>query len=249
MGRHREDLTGRIFGKLRVLEQAEDYVCTSGRRKVRWLCECSCVEKNQVIVYANHLKSGLTQSCGCIVKEKLVQMCKKYNKYDLTGECGVGWTSNTNREFYFDIEDYDKIKDFCWCENITKSGFSKLVSCIHGRTTSMHVVLGFKFHDHIDRNQLNNRKCNLRPATHQENSRNITKPKNNTSGFIGVYLNKKDKKWKATIRVDGKAISLGHYYNKEDAIKARLRAEAQYYGDFAPQRHLFEEYSITQQND
>ena len=123
------------------------------------------------------------------------------------------------------------------------------MSCIHGRTTSMHVVLGFKFHDHIDRNQLNNRKCNLRPATYQENSRNTTKPKNNTSGFIGVYLNKKDKKWKAKISVDGKVISLGHYYSKEDAVKARLKAEARYYGDFAPQRHLFNEYGITIQND
>lgn len=37
--------------------------------------------------------------------------------YDLTGEYGIGWTSNTNKEFYFDIEDYDKIKDYCWYEN------------------------------------------------------------------------------------------------------------------------------------
>lgn len=249
MGRHREDLTGRIFGKLRVLEQAEDYVFSNGRRRVRWLCECSCEEKNQVVVCAAHLKSGLTQSCGCIVKEKLIQMCKKYNKYDLTGEYGIGWTSNTNREFYFDLEDYDKIKDFCWCENVTKDGFSKLVACINKRTTSMHVVLGFKFHDHVDRNQLNNRKCNLRPATPQENARNITKSKNNTSGFIGISANPNNGKWRARIRVDGKEISLGHYDNKEDAVKARLQAEAKYYKQFAPQRHLFDEYGITMQND
>ena len=33
---------------------------------------------------------------------------KKSNIYDLSGEYGVGWTSNTNEEFYFDLEDYDK---------------------------------------------------------------------------------------------------------------------------------------------
>ena len=250
MGRHREDLTGRIFGRLIVLERAEDYVYQNGKMKTRWLCECSCTEKNKVIVHGSALKSGATQSCGCIIKEKLLEMCKRYNKYDLTGEHGVGWTSNTNREFYFDLEDYDKIKDFCWCENVTKDGFSKLVAWVNGRTTSMHVVLGFKFHDHIDRNQLNNRKCNLRQATHRENTRNISKPKNNTSGFIGVSLNRKNGKWKARISIDHKEIGLGHYYDKDDAIKARLRAELKYFGkDFAPQRHLFEEYGITIQND
>ena len=37
--------------------------------------------------------------------------------------------------------------------------------------------------------------------------------------------------------------------NKEDAIKARLEAEAKYYGDFAPQKHLFEEYGIVLKNE
>jgi hypothetical protein len=245
----KEDLVGKIFGRLTVIRQAEDYISPKGRHCARWTCQCSCAEENQVIVREAHLKNGATQSCGCMMKEKVSEIHKKYNKYDLTGEYGIGWTLNTNQEFYFDLEDYDKIKDYCWCENVTKTGFSKLVSYINNITTSMHTVLGFKFYDHIDRNQLNNRKCNLRPATHQENRRNSTKPKNNTSGFIGVYLNKKDGKWKAKIKVDGKVISLGHYYNKADAVKARLKAEAKYYGDFSPQRHLFDEYGITIQND
>lgn len=245
----KEDLTGKTFGRLTVIKQAEDYISPKGRHCTRWLCECSCAEKTQVVVREAHLKGGLTQSCGCIIKEKLVEMCKKYNKYDLSGEYGIGWTSNTNKEFYFDLEDYDIIKGYCWCENVTKTGFSKLVAHVNNKTVSMHVVLGFKFYDHIDRNQLNNRKSNLRPATHQENRRNSTKPKNNTSGFIGVSLNKKNEKWIAKIKVDGKQISLGHYYDKEDAIRARLEAEAKYYGIFAPQIYLFEQYEITQQND
>ena len=42
---------------------------------------------------------------------------------------------------------------------------------------------------------------------------------------------------------------LGCFSDKEIAIKVRLEAEAKYFGDFAPQRHLFEQYGITSQND
>jgi hypothetical protein len=45
--------------------------------------------------------------------------------------------------------------------------------------------------------------------------------------------------------IDAKQIHLGMFENKEDAIKARLEAEAKYFGDFAPQRHLFEQYKIN----
>jgi hypothetical protein len=44
--------------------------------------------------------------------------------------------------------------------------------------------------------------------------------------------------------VDGKTINLGYFVNKTDAVIARLRAENQYFKDFAPQRHLFEQYGI-----
>ena len=38
---------------------------------------------------------------------------KKYNWYDLSGEFGIGFTQN-DILFYFDLEDYDKIKNYCW---------------------------------------------------------------------------------------------------------------------------------------
>lgn len=39
---------------------------------------------------------------------------KKYNAYDLTKDYGKGYTLD-GVEFIFDLEDYDKIKDYCWC--------------------------------------------------------------------------------------------------------------------------------------
>ena len=113
----------------------------------------------------------------------------------------------------------------------------------------MHTFLGYAHYDHIDRNELNNRKYNLRKCTKKDNNRNRSLPSNNTSGAMGVNWERRRNKWRSRIVVDEKEIYLGTFQNKEDAIKARLKAEAKYYGEFAPQRYLFEQYGITQQND
>jgi hypothetical protein len=246
----REDLTGRVFGRLTVLEQAEDYIDPKSNKPVaRWLCECSCEEHKVLIVRGNALRTGHTTSCGCYNKERSFEANKKYNKYDLSGEYGIGWTTNTNREFYFDLEDYDKIKDYCWCEYLVQKRYSTLRTNKDGKYINMHQLLGFKNYDHIDRNELNNRKNNLRECTERQNHMNRSLNRNNTSGVSGVAWDKSNSCWRAQIGINKKYIKLGSFIEKRDAIICRLKAEVEYYGEFAPQKHLFEEYGITIQND
>lgn len=173
---------------------------------------------------------------------------KKYNKYDLSGEYGIGYCSNTNSEFYFDLEDYDKIKEYCWIE-YNRKGYRSIEAWnlgIGGNITMNWLITG-KNCDHKNRNTLDNRKINLRPCTTVENAQNKTKPKNNTSGVIGVHLDKRINKWVARIKTTEKRILLGNFTNKDDAIIARLNAEAKYFKEFAPQRHLFEQYKIIEE--
>ena len=66
----------------------------------------------------------------------------------------------------------------------------------------------------------------------------------NTSGITGVHWHKNHQKWQANIKINQKTKYLGIFINKEDAIRVRLQAEADYYGEFAPQRYLFEKYNI-----
>ena len=63
---------------------------------------------------------------------------------------------------------------------------------------------------------------------------------------IGVTWYKRDKKWESFITYEQKHIFLGRYDNKEDAIRARLLAEIKYFGNFAPQKHLFNKYNILE---
>lgn len=87
--------------------------------------------------------------------------------------------------------------------------------------------------DHKDHNKTNNHISNLRWATTQENCRNCSKPKNNTSGFVGVNFHKKSQKFRAFIEVDGRSKHLGTFVTIEDAVKARKDAAKMYFGEFA----------------
>lgn len=237
-----EDLTGRRFGRLTVIKEYELNYLLSENKKWRCVCDCG----NEVVVQRGALTSGSTQSCGCLQKELMSARQSKENTYNLNGDYGIGWTTNTNKEFYFDLEDYDKIKDYTWIEDMAVEDYHSLRAHKKGtnKKVKMSEVLGYKNYDHVNRNPFDNRKANFRLATAQENARNRSLPKNNTSGFIGVSWDKESNKWLAYIRLDNKQKKLGRFVNKEDAIRTRLRAEKQYFGEFAPQRHLFKEYGI-----
>ena len=68
---------------------------------------------------------------------------------------------------------------------------------------------------------------------------------NNSSGITGVSWHKQKSKWRARIVVNGIEMLLGMYDKFEDAVKARLKAEQKYFGEFAPQQHLYEQYNIS----
>lgn len=69
------DLSGQIFGRLTVLEQAENIITPNGRSHVAWRCLCEC--GNIVNVRSEYLRNGHTVSCGCKAKEVLNAAGKK----------------------------------------------------------------------------------------------------------------------------------------------------------------------------
>jgi hypothetical protein len=87
--------------------------------------------------------------------------------------------------------------------------------------------------DHIDLNGLNNRLCNLRPATNAENMHNKKISSINTSGYKGVVWNKPNNMWKAHIKMQGKTHYLGYYTTPEEAFNAYANAAFKYHGEFA----------------
>lgn len=89
---------------------------------------------------------------------------------------------------------------------------------------------GLKHHvDHKDRDGLNNRRSNLRSATHKQNCENFGLRKDNISGCKGVSWDKQLSKWRARIKHNYKTIHLGVFEDLDDAIAARKKAERKYF--------------------
>lgn len=256
------NIEGQRFGKLIAVKNlGKKKLPNKPHGRTVYLCKCDC--GNEVEVVANDLIFGNVCSCGCELHRARQENGKKrhkVNRYDLTGEYGIGYASNTGNPFYFDIEDYDKIKDYCWLEYTHKAKkegnreYHCLTTTVYPsggkrKTLLMTTVIGRFRYDHINRNPMDNRKENLRPATARQNVLNTSLKRNNTSGFTGVYFTKKDGKWHATVKIDingKKKVIVRQFDNKEEAIKCRLKMERDYYGEFAPQRHLFAQYGIEE---
>lgn len=79
--------------------------------------------------------------------------------------------------------------------------------------------------DHIDGDGLNNRLSNLRVVTARQNQQNQAKRIDNKSGVTGVFYRADRGKWMASIRVNGKSQSIGHFDSMQDAATARQQTE------------------------
>lgn len=79
--------------------------------------------------------------------------------------------------------------------------------------------------DHINGDSSDNRWCNLRSVTGQENKLNLAKHGRNRSGCTGVFWNTQFNRWQSFITINLKTKHLGLHKTKESAIRARKAAE------------------------
>ena len=119
-----------------------------------------------------------------------------------------------------------------------------------GRPTTirMHKLLvpGAERVDHEDGNGLNNRRYNLRRATHQQNMCNSAGHSNRKYTYKGVAPCNGDKgktvTWRAKITVSGRYLHVGSFANQEDAARAYDRAALKHFGEFAKTNFPISEY-------
>lgn len=142
------------------------------------------------------------------------------NEYHIEGEITKIYlydkACNKIAEAIIDTEDLEKVKHIKW--KLSNSGYA--MNTPKYKSSNIHmsrVILDTnEFVDHINHNTLDNRKCNLRIVTKSQNQMN--------SNYKGIN-HTKDDKYYAYIKLNGKALNLGKYVFKEEALFARWYAE------------------------
>lgn len=81
------------------------------------------------------------------------------------------------------------------------------------------IPVGFEV-DHVNHDQHDNRRVNLRLVTHQQNLFNRRSFKQSSSRFKGVCFNKAKGKWQAAIKFNNESIYLGLFLTEVEAAKA-----------------------------
>ena len=108
---------------------------------------------------------------------------------------------------------------------------------ISGKGYLVHRLAWFYVHgewptdeiDHINRVITDNRLCNLRQATSQQNKQNRGVFRTSSTGVRGVTWLDQDRCYQATIQVNMRRIHLGRFKEFSAATKARQTAEDLYF--------------------
>lgn len=127
-------------------------------------------------------------------------------KVSLNSSIKIGSIAGTKHQGYLDVKIYGKsyrVHRIIWLG-------------IHGYFTENEI-------DHINKNGIDNRLCNLREVSRQCNVRNRGINKRNKSGITGVYYHRK--KWESKITINYKQKNIGTFTCFDEAVCHRLAAE------------------------
>lgn len=131
--------------------------------------------------------------------------------------------------FVVDAEDFDLVAEYSWNLSGQKARPYPRSTC--GRVHRL--ILGLTSEDeaevdHIDGNQFNNSRSNLRICDRSVNMQNRRAFVTSKSGIKGVCWMPKQKLWCAYLNVRGSVVHKTYHHEKRDAITARKSAEVEH---------------------
>lgn len=144
-----------------------------------------------------------------------------------------------------DIEDFERLGHFNWIAMKAKNlghyagRYVRNENGIQCRLFLHAEIMGCKGVDHINGDRLDCRRSNLRLAGVAQNAKNRAINRNSSTGFKGVWWNKRLGKWTATIQSDRVRKELGVFCSKYAAAIAYNIAAIHLHGEFARLNDVF----------
>lgn len=173
----------------------------------------------------------------------------KNNTYSDRGDYFEVTVNNSDLIYKVDKEYVNWMKDYTWySEGDSDSSQRYLVSRVKNEK-GVHSIVRYHVEimrdelesyeskgsqpviDHIDGDETNNLKSNMRVVTQSENNMNKRVQRNNTTGFVGVMWHTGKKMWETSITIENESIHLGNYYYLRNALRARIEAENKHFGE------------------
>ena len=209
----RRNLVGMVFGRLTVLSQAADHVKPNGKRRAKWLCQCSCGSEPKSIEQAN-LFYGNVQSCGCLKFDIEHGLCKSK-----TYKSWAGMFDRCNNPKDHGYHNYGG-RGITVCVRWKKfeNFLEDMGECPEGLSLDRINVNG------------NYEPSNCRWTNRSEQAYNQRIQKSNKSGKTGVHWCAARGLWIAQISKLGIQMYLGAFDNLDQAIEVRKLAELEMYG-------------------
>lgn len=202
-------------------------------------CRCGCGRKTNIIRNSHAAKGHVKGQPRSFIRghqgrqNNGALIIRETNTIVLTLEDRQG----NDYHCFIDIADYPLIAKYRWSVSKHKRGrtFYAQSRTFGQKFVRMHNILrpDLKMVDHKDRNGLNNRQSNLRPASALQNAQNHGGWTDVTSKYKGVHWYKRAKRWRASIGIGGKTHGIGYFVSEEDAARAYDVAALKVQGEYA----------------
>jgi hypothetical protein len=162
-------------------------------------------------------------------KPRLISSCDGVSRFLVRGDGGHIVTLDTDRADWF--------LSLGWVVHRDNGGGRYVYSNARPAKKLHRLILGLEHRtpivDHINRDGLDNRRCNLRIATHAQNLYNARKHHHAKSDFKGVWQHISGLYGGAIKDHDGRRRSIGYYKTQRAAARAHDALARHYRGEFA----------------